>query len=202
MRLTKYLASHLRHFWQPVRSRRAEKATPTFVVVLVIAAILLERHGTVDAVPAVVATAFPETFAADAALAVARAAAGTPFDRTVLAVPSRHAETSAVLALAVLVAARVAQLHVAILAAPSIVARARLADASPVLPAVHVAQFCRGESKCIVRIEPLETPVAPTTNLLSNRHRSISPRSCTSGCPSRTFRDRCNRASTVTRPGP
>lgn len=192
----------MRHFWQPVRGRRAEEAAPTFVVVLVVAAVLLERHGTVDAVPAVVATAFPETFAADAALAVAGAAAGTPLDRAVLAVPSRHAETCAVLALAVLVAARVAQLHVAVLAAPAIVARARLADASPVLSAVHVAQFCRRESKRIVRIGPLETLVAPATNLLSSRRRSISPRSCTSGCPSRTFRDRCNRASTGARPGP
>lgn len=44
---------------------------PTFVVVLSVLAVLLECKRTVDSVPAVVAAALEESFAANAALAVA-----------------------------------------------------------------------------------------------------------------------------------
>lgn len=44
---------------------------PTFVVVLSVFAVFLERKRTVDSIPAVVAAAFKETFTANSTLAVA-----------------------------------------------------------------------------------------------------------------------------------
>lgn len=116
--------------------------TLTFVVVLVVAAVLLQRHRTIGTVPAVVAPALPQAFAADATLAVRRAAGRAALHRAVFAIPAGDAQTGAVLALAVLVAARIAQFRIAVVAAPAVVAGARFADAASVAAAVEIAQFC------------------------------------------------------------
>lgn len=114
----------------------------TFVIILVVAAILLQRHRAIRTVPAVVAATLPQTLAADAALSVRRAAGRAALHRAVLAVPAGDAQTRAVLALAVLIAARIAQFRIAVVGAPAHIAQARLADAAAVLAAVQIAEFC------------------------------------------------------------
>lgn len=71
-----------------------------------------------------------------------------------LAIPSGHTQTGAVLALAVLVAAGVAKFRVAEFSAPALVTLAGLAHTPSVLAALQVAELCLRESK---RTVPLAT---------------------------------------------
>lgn len=114
----------------------------TFIVVDVIVAVAFQLGVTVQTVPSVGALALPHVVAVHPALAVARTAVRTAFQRAVFAVPAGHAQARAVLALTVLVAPVVAQLRVAVLTRPAGVTDASVAHAMAVRAAVQIAELC------------------------------------------------------------
>lgn len=79
----------------------------TFVIVLVVTAVLFQSNCAIRAIPTVVAATLPQTLTAHTALTMGRAPSRTALHRTMLPVPTGHAQTGAVLALSMFIAARV-----------------------------------------------------------------------------------------------
>lgn len=113
--------------------------TLTFVIVLAVATIQFKRYTAIRTIPALVAAALPLSLAAYTTLTMRRTAIRTAFDGAVLAIPTGHTQTGAVLALAMLVAARIAELSIAVFAAPLGIASAGIADTAPMLTAIQIA---------------------------------------------------------------
>lgn len=76
---------------------------PTFIIILPVITILLEQHTAVLSVPPIGALALPLAITVHPTLTMVRTRTGASFQRAVLTVPTRDAQTRAVLALAVLV---------------------------------------------------------------------------------------------------
>lgn len=113
----------------------------TFVIVLIVTTILLKCNSTINTVPSLITTTLPQSFTANTTLAVIRATRWTTFHRTVLSIPTGHAQASAILTLSMLIAPRVTQFRITIFTTPANITLTRFANTTAMLTAVQIAQF-------------------------------------------------------------